>query len=55
MNLAALAMALAGLLIWLFCCPYRHKEQDALLDRTRELISHFFVLRSQTICINAQS
>jgi hypothetical protein len=39
MNLAALAMALAGLLIWLFFSPHRHAEQGATLDRTRKLPS----------------
>jgi hypothetical protein len=39
-NLASLAMALAGLQIWLFFSPHRRAEQDQIrkiaLDRTRE-------------------
>ena len=43
MNLASLAMALAGLLIWLFFSPHRCAKQDQIkkiaLDRTRKLPS----------------
>ncbi len=33
---AQLAVALIGLLIWLFCSPHRHAEEGAALDRKRE-------------------
>jgi hypothetical protein len=40
MNMASLAMSLAGLLIWLFFSPHRHAEQGQIrkiaLDRTRK-------------------
>jgi hypothetical protein len=39
MNFASLAMALVGLLIWVFFSPHQHAKQGASLDRTRKLLS----------------